>query len=188
MKMLLLTFAALWTASAAAGASEPKFSIFASDVKRIARQRSVSIAESARMLKAAGVSGFDCSYKEPILPELAKSALKPVNLYGGVDFVAPDGGAAVCEAYLAAAKKYGAERMMIIPGGFREGPTAEDDYAKIRDGLRRFAAEVRAAGMVPMVEDYGGATCASAPSAERSGGGSSAWRRRGKRARPTWGA
>ena len=156
MKMLSLSLAALFAASAAAGVCEPKFSIFASDVKRIARQRNVPVAESARMLKAAGVSGFDCNYKEPILPELAKSALKPVNFYGGVDFTAPDGGVAVCEAYLAAAKKYGAERVMIIPGGFREGPTAEDDYARIRAGLRRFAAEAREAGIVPMVEDFGG--------------------------------
>ena len=94
MKLLSLSFLVLGAASAVAGVCEPKFSIFASDVKRISRQRNVSIAESARMLKAAGVSGFDCSYKEPILPELAKSALKPVNLYGGVDFVAPDGGVA----------------------------------------------------------------------------------------------
>ena len=156
MKMLSLSFLVLGAASAVAGVCEPKLSIFASDVKRIAKQRNVSIAESARMLKAAGVSGFDCNYKEPLLPELAKSALKPVNFYGGVDFVAPDGGTAVCKAYLAAAKKYGAERVMIIPDGFREGPTAEEDYAKIRDGLRRFVAEVRAAGIVPMVEDYGG--------------------------------
>ena len=110
MKMLSLSVMVLGAASAAAGVCEPKFSIFASDVKRISRQRNVSIAESARMLKAAGVSGFDCSYKEPLLPELASSALKPVNFYGGVNFVAPDGGAAACEAYLAAAKKYGAER------------------------------------------------------------------------------
>jgi len=156
MKILSLSFAVLWAASAAAGVCEPKFSIFASDVKRIAKQRNVSIAESARMLKAAGVSGFDCCYKEPILPELAESVLKPVNFFGWIDFVAPDGSSAACEAYLAAAKKYGAERVMIVPTGFREGPTAEDDYARIRAGLQRFAAEARAAGIVPMIEDYGG--------------------------------
>lgn len=157
MKNLLFAAVALALAvPVLAGAREPKISVFASAVRRIARQRGVSVAESANMLKAAGVAGFDCSFREPMLPELAQTPLKPVNLYGEIDFVAGDGGRADCGKYLATARKYGVERVMVIPRGFRAGPTAEADYAKIREGLGRFAKEVRAAGIVPMIEDYGG--------------------------------
>ena len=48
MKMLALSFLVLGAASAIAGVCEPKFSIFVSDVKRIAKQRNVSIADAVQ--------------------------------------------------------------------------------------------------------------------------------------------
>ena len=48
MKMLALSFLVLGAASATAGVCEPKFSIFVSDVKRIAKQRNVSIADAVQ--------------------------------------------------------------------------------------------------------------------------------------------
>jgi len=155
-KFLSLALVSLLSVSALAEAPVPKFSVFVGSVKRIANERKISIAESVRLLMAAGVTGFDCDYREKSLSEVIQGGLKPVNFYGWFNFVAPDSAVEACAKCLAVAKGCGAERIMIVPTGFREGPTAEADYLRIRDGLRRFAGEIRAAGLVPMIEDYGG--------------------------------
>ena len=138
------------------GAEAAKISTFVSDVTRIAKARGVPLEKSAELLFEAGVTGFDCSYREPLLPRMARTVMKPVNLYGSIDFVNGDRGEAAGAEFLATARKYGVGRIMIIPNGFRAGAEEEATYALIRDGLRRFVPQVRAAGIVPMIEDYGG--------------------------------
>lgn len=137
-------------------ASEPKVSIFVADLERVAKQKGVSSEEAARLLKEAGVSGFDCNYEEPLLPRLSKSVLTPVNFYGGVDFCGPDGGVAHEEAFIAAAVRYGVRRIMVIPERFKDGPDGEVCYVKIRNGLKRLVGKAKAAGIVATIEDYGG--------------------------------
>jgi len=134
----------------------PKISVFVSHVRRIAQQRDVSYEEAARLLKEAGVSGFDCSYGEALLPRLAKSALKPVNLYGGIDFSSLEVPVAQEDAFIATAVRFGVPRIMVIPHGFVEGERSEICYGKIRDGLIRMSEKARRAGLVMTIEDYGG--------------------------------
>jgi len=112
--------------------------------------------EAARLLKEAGVRGFDCSYGEALLPRLAKSALKPVNLYGGIDFSSLEVPVAQEDAFIATAVRFGVPRIMVIPHGFVEGERSEICYGKIRDGLIRMSEKARRAGLVMTIEDYGG--------------------------------
>lgn len=96
--------------------SEPvKLSVFSGTVERVAKEKGVSLDQSAALLKDAGVSGFDTHYKDAKLPEFVKTGLKPINLYGWPKFLGPDGGAKDSAEFVAAAVKYGVPRIMVIP-------------------------------------------------------------------------
>ena len=133
-----------------------KISVFSGTVERIAKAKGVSLDESAALLAEAGVTGFDASYKDPKLPEFAKTGLKPINFYGWPKFLGPDGGAKDSDEFVAAAVKYGVPRIMVIPDEFPKDGDQEADYVRIREGLRRLVAKASAAGVAVTVEDYGG--------------------------------
>ncbi len=137
--------------------NEPvKLSVFSGTVERVAKDKGVSLGESAALLAEAGVTGFDASYKDPKLPEFAKAGLKPINFYGFPKFLVPDGGAKDSDEFVAAAVKYGVPRIMVIPDEFPKDGDQEADYVRIREGLRKLVAKANAAGIAVTVEDYGG--------------------------------
>ena len=133
-----------------------KISVFSGTVERVAKAKGVSLGESAALLAEAGVTGFDCSYKDPKIPEFVKIGLKPINFYGWPKFLGPDGGAKDSDAFVAAAVKYGVPRIMVIPDEFPKDGDQEADYVRISEGLRRLVVKASAAGIAVTVEDYGG--------------------------------
>jgi len=156
-KLLLSLLLAVVTAGCFTCArSEPvKLSVFAGTVERVAKAKGVPLGESAALLAEADVTGFDASYKDPKLPEFAKTGLKPINFYGWPKFLGPDGGAKDSDEFVAAAVKYGAPQIMVIPDDFSKDGDQEADYVRILAGLRKLVAKANAAGIAVTVEDYG---------------------------------
>lgn len=74
------------------GGESVKISVFSGTVERVAKAKGVSLGESAALLAEAGVTGFDSSYKDPKLPELAKTGLKPINFFGWPEVPGPPAG------------------------------------------------------------------------------------------------
>ena len=138
------------------GGEPVKISVFSGTVERIAKAKGVSLGESAALLAEAGVTGFDSSYKDPKLPELAKTGLKPINFFGWPKLLGPDGGAKDSDEFVAAAVKYGVPRIMVVPDEFSKDGDQEADYLRIREGLRKLVAKANAVGITVTVEDYGG--------------------------------
>lgn len=137
--------------------SEPvKLSVFSGTVERVAKEKGVSLDQSAALLKDAGVTGFDAHYKDAKLPEFVKTGLKPINLYGWPKFLGPDGGAKDSAEFVAAAVKYGVPRIMVIPDNFSKDGDQEADYVRILEGLRKLVAKANDAGIAVTVEDFGG--------------------------------
>ena len=137
-------------------ADEPNVSVFSGTIDYVAKSRGVSVKEAAEILREVGVGGFDCSYKSANLAEYAATCLVPANLYGGINFYAPDGGRAECDAFVAAAVKCGAPRIMCIPTEGTDGKPNEPELRKNIDGLRYLVAAAGARGVTVTVEDYGG--------------------------------
>ena len=101
------------------------------------------------------MTGFDASYKDPKLPEFVRADLKPINFYGWPKFLGPDGGAKDSDEFVAAAVKYGAPQIMVIPDDFSKDGDQEADYVRILAVLRKLVAKANAAGIAVTVEDYG---------------------------------
>ena len=134
----------------------PKISVFASTIDKVAAERGVTLAEAADLLREAGVDGFDTSFNNPKLAEYASTSMRPASIYGFINFLAPDGGRASCDAFVAAAVKYGSPRIMCVPCNFTDGKESEEEYAKMRDGIARLVASAKAKGVACTVEDFGG--------------------------------
>lgn len=139
-------------------AEKPNVSVFSGTIEVVAKSRGVTIAEAADMLRAQGIGGFDCNYSSTNLAKYAATSLKPINLYGGINFFAPDGGRAQSAEFVAAAVKYGVPRIMCIPPGFTDGKENEAEVEKCVAGLRHLVAIAKEKGVTVTVEDYGGAT------------------------------
>lgn len=158
-KLLFAMFAGAFAAGCCtgpAGGCGPKVSVFSGTIDYVAKSRGVSIGEAADMLREVGVGGFDCSYNSTNLAAYAATCLVPVNLYGSIDFYAPDGGRAASDAFVAAAVKYGVPRIMCIPTEFTDGKPNEPELRKNVDGLKYLVAEAGKRGVTVTVEDYGG--------------------------------
>ena len=153
--MLVVAVLAGCCSCGAGSATGPKFSVFASGMDRIAKQRGVTIERAAELLAAEGVEGFDCSYADKKLDRYAQTVLKPVNLYGFIPFNGPDRGQRASEAFVATAVRYGVPRIMCIPNSFPDGVESEAEYAKMRDGLARLVALAEKKGIAVSVEDFG---------------------------------
>lgn len=141
--------------------AEPKvqevgISVFAQAVYAVAKENKVTLGEAAGMLRKLGVTGFDASYDSSRIPELIAVGMKPVNLYGKVDFLKPETVAETTERFLAAAEKYGVGLVMVLPPRF-SGPKADTDAEaeKMLPGFRSFAIAARKRGIVPTIEDFG---------------------------------
>ena len=136
--------------------AELKISVFNSTIENVVKVHGVTYAGAAKMLREAGVSGFDCSYRDARIPDYIAAGLQPVNLYGGVDFLGPDGGKTNAEAFVAAAVRYRVPRIMVIPVESESGEYTAADLDRIVAGLRKLVALAGAKGITVTIEDYGG--------------------------------
>ena len=138
------------------GRRAPNISVFASFIRRIARERSVTIAQAADMLYALGVRGFDVGPGDKDLPELAATKLKPINFYFFPKMFGPDNGAADCRFCMDKAREYGVPRVMVVPSNFTDGGDQEAEFAKVLSSMKMFVEEGRKIGVTITVEDFGG--------------------------------
>jgi sugar phosphate isomerase/epimerase len=129
--------------------------VFASLIETVAKAKGVSVERAAELLYAEGVRGFDTGYNDKNLARYAATVLKPVNLYAGIRFDAPDGGTAQGARILESAERFGVSRIMCVPNDFPGGVESEDEYAKMRDGLAQFVANAKEKGITVMIEDVG---------------------------------
>ena len=135
---------------------EPNISVFASFIRRTAKERGVSLAEAADMLYALGVRGFDVGPDDADLPELAATRLKPINFYFFPKMFAPDNGAADCKRCLDQAVKYGVPRVMVVPTHFTKDGNEAEEFAKDLSSMKMFVAEAKKRGITITIEDFGG--------------------------------
>ena len=144
--------------------AEPNISVFASFIRKTAKERGIPLSAAADRLYALGVRGYDCGPDETDLDELAATKLKPVNFYyfpdwfntdvhdwalGYTDRTKP----AEC---IAKAKRRGIPRIMVVPPDFTDGKENEAEFAAIAGKMRAFVADAKAAGISVTVEAYGG--------------------------------
>jgi len=135
---------------------EPNISVFASFIRRTAKERGVSLAEAADMLYALGVRGFDVGPDDADLPELAATRLKPINFYFFPKMFAADNGAADCKRCLDQAVKYGVPRVMVVPTHFTKDGNEAEEFAKDLSSMKMFVAEGKKRGITITIEDFGG--------------------------------
>ena len=149
---------------------EPKISVFASFIRRIAKERGVSKSAAADLLYDAGVRGYDCGPDEGDLDELAATKLRPINFYyfpdwfnrKSQDWNTYYADKATPEECIALAKKYGIPRIMVVPPSFTDGKENEAEFGVIIRKMAEFVARVRKDGIAVTVEDFGGtANCCS---------------------------
>ena len=138
------------------GGDEPNISVFASFVRKTAKEKGVTLAEAADMLYALGVRGFDVGPRDKDLPELAATKLKPINFYFFPNMFAPDNGAADCQFCLDKAVEFGVPRVMVVPSNFTKDGNEEEEFAKVLSSMKMFVEEGRKRGITITVEDFGG--------------------------------
>ena len=138
------------------GGEEPNISVFASFIRRTAKERNITIAEAADMLYALGVRGFDVGPRDKDLPELAATKLKPINFYFFPNMFAEDNGAADCRFCLDKAVEFGVPRVMVVPSNFTKDGNQEEEFAKVLSSMKMFVEEGRKRGITITVEDFGG--------------------------------
>ena len=142
-------------------ADKAKISTFALHVYEVMEKKGLSMADAVREFKARGVTGFDGEYTDPRLEELKAAGLQPVMIYGVMSFRDPAKDEIEQEKYLNRAKSLGAKYMMIVPdhlGDLKDDPkdpVYEREFLKTVSGLKRLVAKCVAAGICPMVEDFG---------------------------------
>ena len=141
-----------------AGGERTRFSVFGSAVKRVAKDRSVDLKAAVKLLKDAGIEGFDTDYGDSAIPELIAAGLKPASLYGRVKFDTADLGEAEAKAFVDTAVKYGARRVMVLPDSFKPEADAKERErmsVNIINGLRRMCAYAAKKNVIVMIEDFG---------------------------------
>ena len=133
----------------------PRVSVFFYTIDDVVREQKVSLSEAGRMLKEAGVSGFDCGFDNPRLGEYLKTGLLPINLYGQMRFFGADGGRVLADAFVEKAVEIGCPRIMILPDDFTDGRPTEDEFSRNLEGIRSLVAKGRTRGLEVTVETYG---------------------------------
>ena len=137
-------------------AEEPNISVFASFIRRTAKERGISLSEAADMLHALGVRGFDVGPDDADLPQLAATSLKPINFYFFPKMHSADNGAADCKRCLDQAVKYGVPRVMVVPTHFTKDGNEAEEFAKDLSSMKMFVAEGKKRGITITIEDFGG--------------------------------
>lgn len=160
---LLAAFAGTMLVAAVQAATQApvKISTFAMHLYEVMEKEGWTLQQTVDAFKARGVTGFDGEYTDPKLEDVAAAGLKPVMIYGVMSFRDPAKDEIEQEKYLSVAKKLGAKYMMIVPDHFGDlkddpkDPAYERELLKTIDGLKRLVAKCLAAGICPMVEDFG---------------------------------
>ncbi|MBR4652018.1 MAG: sugar phosphate isomerase/epimerase [Kiritimatiellae bacterium] len=137
-------------------AEEPNISVFASFIRKTAKERGISLSEAAEMLHALGVRGFDAGADDADLPQLAATSLKPINFYFFPKMYSADNGAADCKRCLDRAVKYGVPRVMVVPSHFTKNGNEAEEFAKDLSSMKMFVAEGKKRGITITIEDFGG--------------------------------
>ena len=158
-KRIVAAIVAVLAVSASMGAADcdaQRISVFASAVKKLAKDSGVSIAAAADMLHGVGVRGFDADVRDADLPMLAATRLKPINLYFFPNMFGPDNGAEDCKLCLDTAERFGVPRVMIVPSNFTRGGDKSAEFERVVSSMKTFVAEGRKRGITVTVEDFGG--------------------------------
>ena len=135
---------------------EPNISVFASFIRKTAKERNISLAEAADKLYDLGVRGFDIGPDDKDLPELAATKLRPFNFYFFPRMFNEADCAADCKRCLDQAEKYGVPRVMVVPTHFTDGGNQEAEFEKDMAGMKMFVREAKKRGITITVEDFGG--------------------------------
>jgi sugar phosphate isomerase/epimerase len=154
--MAVSGFGACNAACAGSCAKEPRISVFASFVRKVAKERNVSLEKAAEMLYDLGVRGFDCGPYEEDVPRLAATKLKPINFYFFPRMRAEDKGAADVKHCFEMASKYSVPRIMLVPVGFTKDGNEAAEFEYILEWTKKFVADAKARGIVVTIEDFGG--------------------------------
>jgi sugar phosphate isomerase/epimerase len=141
---------------AAAEENGPRISVFASFVRKVAKERNVSLARAAEMLYDLGVRGFDCGPFEKDVPELAATRLKPINFYFFPRMRSADKGAEDVRRCFEMAERYSVPRIMLVPVSFTGKGDEDEEFESILAWTKKFVADAKARGITVTVEDYGG--------------------------------
>jgi sugar phosphate isomerase/epimerase len=135
---------------------ETRISVFASFVRKVAKERNISLAQAAEMLYDLGVRGFDCGPYEKDVPELAATKLKPINFYFFPAMRAADKGAENVRHCFEMAAKYSVPRIMLVPVNFTKGGDEAAEFEYILEWTKKFVADAKARGIKVTIEDFGG--------------------------------
>jgi sugar phosphate isomerase/epimerase len=138
---------------------ELQISVFAKFVRNVAKERSVTLSEAADMLYDLGVRGFDAGPDEKDLGELCATKLKPINFYYFPDWFPERKGSAsktTPAECLAMAKRYGVERIMVVPPNFTSGKDNPAEFEETVVRMREFVRDAKKQGITVTVEDFGG--------------------------------
>ena len=146
------------TVGARVAAGEPKISVFASFIRRIAKQRGISKSAAADLLYGMGVRGFDVGPAEPDLDELSATRLKPINFYYFPNWFGrkDDSKSVSPDACLARAAELGVPRIMVVPPNFSDGQDNPDEFERILAHMKDFVARAKERSITVTVEDFGG--------------------------------
>ena len=131
-------------------------SVFASFIRKTAKERNISIAEAADMLYDLGVRGFDIGPEDKDLPELAATKLRPINFYFFPRMFNEADCATDCKRCLDQAERYGVPRCMVVPPNFTNADDQDVEFAKILRNMKMIVAEAKKRGIAISVEDFGG--------------------------------
>lgn len=137
-------------------ASPLRLSVFHCHVVTMAEQQKVSVAEAARAVRSWGVEGVDvlnAPVGTPAVEAILAAGLKPVSYIVFTDFGASDSTQMVERAF-ANVRKYGFERVMLVPGFTPKGKTREAAWQEARPRLAGFLARAKAENVTVEVEDF----------------------------------
>lgn len=156
-QMVKLWVAAICAAAMTMGwAATPRLSIFHCHIETMASQRKVSVAEAARTVRSWGVEGVDvlnAPVGKPSVEAMFAAGLKPVSYIIFTDFGASDSTQMVERAF-ANVRKYGFERIMLVPGFTPKGVEHSAAWQAALPRLKSFLARAKAAGVTVEVEDF----------------------------------
>ncbi len=140
-----------------AGRSAPKISVFATFVKRIAKERGWTLAQAADSLYGIGVRGVDVDVRDLKVAEaIAATKLRIINFYCFPRMFDDAQFQQDLDLALAQAKRYAVPRIMVVPSHFTKDGDQEAEFEKDLAAMKRFVAAAKAQGVKITVEDFGG--------------------------------
>jgi len=155
-KKIVMALLALTSFSFLAVAAEPNISVFANFVRRVSKERNISLGEAADRLYALGVRGVDAGVNEKDLDQLAATPLKIINFYYFAPMFDDAKFPEDAKRCFDLAVKYGVPRIMVIPPNFTDGGDEAAEFAVILEKMKSFTAQAGKLGIKVTVEDFGG--------------------------------